>query len=106
MTDSKHDKDDKDASKWLEKFNEVVSLCQNELKKTTVIGKKMLSASISNTTLKETYEEIGRKAFQAIEAKTLNWEDDEIKNLVEKVKELQAEMEQLESEVHDLKGQD
>lgn len=103
MTDSKHDKD---ASKWLEKFNEVVGLCQSELKKTTIIGKKMLSASISNTTLKETYEEIGRITCESVQSSDLDWDNEEVQALIVKVKELKEEMEKLESEVHDIKTQD
>lgn len=103
MTDSKHDKD---ASKWLEKFNEVVSMCQTELKKTTVIGKKMLSASISNTSLKEAYEEMGRLLFEALEDNSHSWENEEVSALVTKIKDLKEEMEKLESEVNDIKSQD
>lgn len=101
MTDSKHDKD---ATKWLEKFNEVVGLCQSELKKTTLIGKKMLSASLSNTSLKESYEEVGRLTVEAISDGSLNWDNASVNELVAKVKDLKDEMQKLEDEVKDIKS--
>ena len=57
-----------DQVDWKLKFNDLVSTCQSELKKTTKIGMKMLSASQSNAELHDTYQEIGRWAKQAVES--------------------------------------
>ena len=52
---------------WKNKFNDLLNTCQTELKKTTQIGMKMLSASQSNAKLHETYEALGLWLKEAIE---------------------------------------
>ena len=42
---------------WSKKFIQVLQHCQDELKKTTEIGKKMISASKTNSELHELYED-------------------------------------------------
>ena len=45
---------------WKNKVQDILHTCQEELKRTTEIGKKMLSASSTNSELHSAYEELGR----------------------------------------------
>jgi hypothetical protein len=58
---------------WQSKFQEILQTCQDEVKRTTEIGKKMLSASKTNTSLHEAYEELGHLAASSIESGELKW---------------------------------
>ena len=88
---------------WKSKFNELLDVCGTEIKKTTEIGKKMLSASQSNANLRETYEELGQVIKQRIESDQIKIEDSDVIRLVEKAAKLESQMESFESDVHDIK---
>ena len=47
-------------------IREMISQFQQEIVKTGVIGKKMLTASRTNAHLKETYEDLGRLVYEAL----------------------------------------
>lgn len=88
---------------WTSRFQELVQACQTELKKTTQIGMKMLSASQSNTHLKELYEELGQLAVQELNAKNLTWVNDEVTSICEKITHLREELKKFEKDVQDIK---
>lgn len=85
------------------RFQSFLNTCQDELKKTTSIGKSMINASKTNSQLREAYEELGRLVFKALEENTLNWDNTAAKDYVEKIKKYQVEMENLENEVQYIK---
>jgi hypothetical protein len=94
---------DDDSNDWKGKFSELVNTCQSELKKTTKIGMKMISASQSNTQLHDTYETMGRWLLEQVEAGKISVEDEEIASMISKVKELEVQLKDYEREVQDIK---
>lgn len=96
------DQKDKEVD-WKVKFNDLLEVCGSEIKKTTEIGKKMLSASQSNANLRETYEELGQIFKQYVEADKIKIEDSEVMMLIERATKLEDQMEGFESDVHNIK---
>ena len=88
---------------WMHKFQEMINSCQVELKKTTQIGMKMLSASQSNAQLHECYESLGVLIREAIKKGEVNWSDQRVDELMGKIDKLEVEMEEFEKEVHEIK---
>ncbi|ATH06829.1 hypothetical protein BIY24_02410 [Halobacteriovorax marinus] len=88
---------------WKDRFNEIVQVCQEEIKRTTEIGKKMLSASKTNTMLHESYEELGALTFKALEDGTLEFDDPRVKELVNTIRSCEFDLEKIESDVNDIK---
>lgn len=88
---------------WKAKFNELLDTCQSELKKTTQIGKKMLSASQSTAELNDIYKELGMRFKEAIEKGRVSNDDSEIAELVANASKLESDLEGFESDVRSLK---
>ena len=88
---------------WKIKINGLIQSCQNELKKTTLIGKKMLSASQANAKLHETYESIGRLVKKEIKKGNLKFESDKLDELLTEIETLESQLEIFENEVQDIK---
>jgi hypothetical protein len=81
----------------------MVQVCQDELKRTTEIGKKMLSASKTNTTLNESYEELGHLTFLAVESGEVKFENDRVKELINTIRSCEFDLEKIENDVNDIK---
>jgi hypothetical protein len=92
-----------DQTDWKLKINGLLNTCQSELKKTTQIGMKMLTASQSNADLHDTYEALGRLLKEAVENKTIEVENSDIEGLIAKANKLESDLEFLESEVQNIK---
>lgn len=90
---------------WKDKLNEIVQTCHTEIKKTTKIGMKMLSASQSNVQLHEVYEDLGKWLIDQNSRGKLEIKDEKVLALIEKVKNLENELESYEQEVQDIKKQ-
>lgn len=88
---------------WKDRINDIVQTCQEELKKTTEIGKKMLSASKTNSVLNESYEELGHLAFKACEKGELKWEHMRVQELINTIKKCEADLETIENDVSEIK---
>lgn len=88
---------------WQSKFQEILQTCQDEVKRTTEIGKKMLSASKTNTSLHEAYEELGHLAASSIESGELKWEDPKVKELLKTINDCEKNLESIEVEVNKIK---
>jgi pyruvate formate-lyase activating enzyme-like uncharacterized protein len=108
MSDAKTNKNThkSNSSDWMNKFQEVINSCQSELKKTTQIGMKMLSASQSNAQLHETYESLGHLVRDALKNGDLKWSSQAANDLMEKIDQLEVEMEKFEFEVRNIKRQE
>lgn len=91
---------------WKSRFTDLMNTCQSEIKKTTKIGMKMLSASQANSQLHETYELIGRWVVESVENGTLKVDDVEVEGFIAKIKELEKSLEGLEEEVQEIKKND
>jgi hypothetical protein len=96
MSDSNNDT-------WRKKALGVLQACETELRRTTAIGVKMLHASRASTELHETYEELGKMAIKAMEEGELDWPSLRVKSLVNRARELEAELSDMEVQVRDLK---
>ncbi len=91
------------SAEWRAKMQEVFQACQGELKKTTEIGKKMLSASKANSNLQETYKELGVLLVEALKSKELIWENEEVENLIKKIDGCESDLENIEEEVNKIR---
>lgn len=91
-------------SDWKNKFQDLVNSCQVELKKTTQIGLKMLSASQSNALLHESFEELGRIVYEQLKNDKLDLKSEGIKELIGKISKLEHELELCEDEVQKIKS--
>lgn len=88
---------------WKNKVNEIFQVCQDEFKKTTEIGKKMISASKTNSCLHETYEEIGSLVVQALKDGDLKWDNPRVNELIETINKCEEDLELIEGEVNKIK---
>ena len=88
---------------WKNKVQNILNLCQEELKKTTEIGKKMLSASSTNSDLHSAYEELGLYIKSQIEKEKLVVDDSKVLQLIESIKEKEKTLEEIENEVKKIK---
>ena len=90
---------------WKLKVQEMLQICQDEIKKTTEIGKKMLSASKTNSSLHEAYEELGMLVVKALDKRELKWNNVRVLELVDRVKEYEKDLALIEGEMNKLKFQ-
>lgn len=77
---------------WVDKFNEMVTVCQNEFKRTTEIGKKMLSASQSNSKLQEEYQKLGKLVAKAMKKGDLTWDNGKASELLDQIDQLKGQL--------------
>ncbi|MGK0367630.1 MAG: hypothetical protein ACI9QD_000768 [Thermoproteota archaeon] len=92
-----------ETQNWTEKFQDLLGVCQEEIKKTTAIGKKMLDATTSNSKLHNEYEELGRLCLRQIEEGFLVWENEDSKEIIESIKSLELELNSIENDVKEIK---
>lgn len=88
---------------WKSKINDIINTCQQELKKTTQIGSKMLSASQSNSKLCESYEELGRLVCKSVDNGDLGWENERAQELMGIISTTEKELASLEEDVQNIK---
>lgn len=91
---------------WKEKFSGLLNTCQDELKKTTEIGKKMFAASKTNSDIKENYEELGVILFKGLEDGSIKLESDKALKLCEQIKAWQKDLESIEADVQAIKKEE
>lgn len=88
---------------WQKKVQEMFSVCSEELKKTTAIGKKMLSASKTNSSLHEAYEELGVMVVEAMKKGELEWENERVHKILKAIETCHNDLECIEKEVNDIR---
>jgi seryl-tRNA synthetase len=88
---------------WKLRVQDLINTAQSELKKTTAIGMKMLSASQSNTQLKENYEELGSMVVEAIKKGDIQWPNPRVQEIINEVDRLEDELKNLEEDVQNIK---
>ena len=91
---------------WKEKVQHFFNCCQDELKKTTTIGKKMISASKTNTCLHDSYKELGRLVFKALEKEELQWDHPQLPRLMQVIRECKDGLKNIEEDVNRLKSKE
>ncbi|MFW5887917.1 MAG: hypothetical protein ACOCUH_03880 [Bacteriovoracia bacterium] len=89
--------------KWVDRFNEVMNNCQEEVKKITQIGKNMVSASQTSNNLKELYEQLGQTTESLVKTGQLDSDNETIVQLLEKIANCQEELKNIEEEVQRIK---
>jgi hypothetical protein len=99
----KPEHNDQDSGDWKDRFNDLVQTCQTELKKTTKIGIKMLSATQSNSQLHESYEELGKWLVEEVSAKRIKVDDVRIEGLISKISDLKNQLSEFEDDVQEIK---
>ena len=103
MTSNKNSNKGDSVHDWKGRFNDLMSTAQTELKKTTKIGMKMLSASQSNSQLHETYENMGKWLYSQIQENKIDITSEEVLEMVQKVRDLEEQLKEFEQEVQDIK---
>ena len=73
---------------WLLNFHK-------EIKKTTEIGKKMLTASRINTQMKDTYEELGRLLEKGVDSGEADWDSPKMRALLHEIKVCKKDLEEI-----------
>lgn len=92
-----------DEIAWKQKVQDLVSVCQEELKRTTEIGKKMLSASRTNTNLHESYEQLGVLVYKAMREGSLKWDNTQVKELINNIENCEQDLQDIEEEVNKIR---
>ncbi len=90
---------------WKSRFSRFFRSAEDEIKKTTAIGKKMLSASRTNTNLHDCYEKLGIMVETAVKNKTLTWEDPKVNGILKEIEDLKKELSQYEDDLQNIKSQ-
>ena len=88
---------------WKDKLQKIMKDCQEEISKATVIGKKMINASQTNTDLKTAHEELGKLAVKHLKSGILEWENPRVNELLEEIDRCQNDLQLIEKEVQDIK---
>lgn len=88
---------------WKNKVQDILHTCQEELKRTTEIGKKMLSASSTNSELHSAYEELGQLMKNKIEKGELKINDIRVHEIISSIKLKEETLEEIEKEVRKIK---
>lgn len=84
-------------------FNKLMKECHQELSKATVIGKKMITATHTNTNLQHSYQELGRMAAKHLNAGILEWENPRVRELLLEIEKCEKELNLMENEVQGIK---
>ena len=90
---------------WKSKLQKLMKECHEEISKATVIGKKMITASQTNTNLVSSYEELGRLAAKHLKSGILEWENPRVNELLEEISECEKNLQMMEGEVKKIKVQ-
>ena len=88
---------------WRSKFQRLLANCQQELKRTTEIGKQMISAGQSNSMLKENYEDLGRLVHQLLKEDAIQTDHQKIHAAIKEIEELEIIIEEHEKELNKIK---
>lgn len=88
---------------WKEKVQQVLEVCHLEIKRTKDIGKKMILASKTNTSLRESYERLGQIVCQEVEQGNLKVDHPEIDEIIATIKSCENDLEVMEQDVHVIK---
>jgi hypothetical protein len=93
----------KKNSNWKAKLNRFFFSFHQEVIKTSVIGKKMLTASRTNAHLKDTYEELGRLVEKAMENGEVDWDSPKARALLSTIRACKKDLEEIERQVYKIK---
>lgn len=89
---------------WKGRFNDIMNLAQGELKKATKIGKQMIIAGQSNSSLNSLYAKLGELTYRSLKKDILDWENKEAERLVQDIDEIKNALEDLEDKIQNIKN--
>ena len=93
-------------SDWKGRFNGLIMSFQSEIRKTTTIGFKMISASKLTGELQECYQLLGKRTLEAIKNGEIEWRDPKVKILMTQISEIEEALNGYEEDVQLLKRND
>lgn len=93
-------------SNFKDRMHKMLQTCQGELKRTTEIGKRMLTASKTNTKLHESYEELGLMVAKALCSGELKWDNPRVHEILSEIKSCEKDLESIEEEVNTIRFSD
>lgn len=93
----------RNKSKWKKNFKNWISNAQREIIRTSVIGKKLITASRTNAHLKETYEEMGRLLEEAMDSGEVKWDSAKIRALLHSAKACKKDLKELNDQVYKIR---
>ena len=85
------------------KFNFWLLNFHKEIKKTTEMGKKMLTASRINTHMKDTYEELGKLLERGVDNGEVDWDSPKMRALLQNIKACKKDLEEIERAMNYIK---
>jgi len=88
---------------WRSRVQEIFQVCQEEIKRTTDIGKKMLTASKTNSCLHTSYEELGMLVYKEVAEGRLEWNHPRLKEIMATIQVCESELDTIEKEVNKIK---
>ncbi len=91
------------SPRWQNRVQEIFQVCQDELKRTTQIGKKMLSASKTSTDLHDAYEELGALVLKEMREGRLEWDHPRAQELLSQIDTCEKDLEFIEEEVNKIR---
>ena len=97
---------EREVNNWKSRMQDLLHVCRDEMKRTTVIGKKMISASRISTTLNRAHEELGELVAKELRAGKLEWEHPQVKRILKTVVECEEQLEEVESQVNRIRFSD
>jgi DNA-binding TFAR19-related protein (PDSD5 family) len=93
----------KNSKNWKRQINYWFLNIHQEILKTSVIGKKLLTASRTNSHLKETYEELGRLVEKDIDQGILEWDSPKARAHLNTIRACKKDLAEIENQVHRIK---
>jgi predicted SprT family Zn-dependent metalloprotease len=96
----------KQGSDLSRKVQEMLKVCQEEIVRTTEIGKRMLSASKKNSDIHDSYERLGELLANAIRNKEHEWNHPIVHQLIKKIDDCEKSLEDIESDVNKIRFSD
>ena len=93
----------KKRSQFRGRFNFWLLSMTQEFQKTTAIGKKMLTASRTNSHLKDTYEQLGRLLEKGVENGEIDWDSPKMRAMLHTIKACKKDLEEIERKMNSIK---
>ena len=88
---------------WRLKAQEVLKLCQEEIVRTTEIGKKMLTASKASSDLHQNYEALGELLARALKSGEHTWNHPEVEKIMEEISNCEDNIEKIDLDVNKIR---
>lgn len=93
----------KRRSQFKGQFNFWLLNLHKEIMKTGAIGKKMLTASRTNSDMKESYENLGRLLERAVENGEVDWDSPKMRALIHNIKACKKDLKEIEQKINVIK---